>query len=135
MNWKRFVIAGFVASILFLLLDAIFGMLSGIIGQQVFGIPASQPDSAKMTAGVLFELVNGFILALIYAVIYTALPGKGWLKGISYALIVWGLRVVMWAFSTYMMTNMSPVLISITVVTGLIEMLVICIVIAAIYKE
>ena len=34
-----------------------------------------------------------------------------------------------------MMTDMSPVTISITVGTGLIEMLIICAVIAAIYKD
>jgi hypothetical protein len=47
---------------------------------------------------------------------------------------VWGLRVVMWAFSTYMMTDMAPVLIVINGVTGLIEVLILGIVIAAIYR-
>jgi hypothetical protein len=45
---------------------------------------------------------------------------------------VWGLRVVMGAFSTYMMTDTPPISIAITVVTGLIEVLILCIVIAAI---
>jgi hypothetical protein len=135
MYGKRLFLAGIAAAVLFLALDALFGVLGGVIAEQAFGIPAGQPDQAKMGLGLVFELVNGFMLALIYAMIHPALPGEGWKKGVSYGLIVWGLRVVMWAFSTYMMTSMSPILIGITVVTGLIEMLIICAVIAAIYKD
>jgi hypothetical protein len=133
MNAKRFILTGIVASILFLLLDAVFGVVGGIVGEQVFGIPSSAPDESKMGLGLLFELINGFMLAGIYALIHTSLPGDGWRKGLSYGLIVWGLRVLMWAFSTYMMTDMAPILISITVFTGLLEILVICVAIAALY--
>jgi hypothetical protein len=135
MNVKRLIIAGIAASILFLVLDAVFGVLGGMIGELAFGLPPGQPDEAKLVTGLVFELVNGFMLAVIYAIIYPALPGRGWKKGISYGVIVWGLRVVMWAFSTYMMTDLSPILIGITALTGLLEMLIICVVIAAIYTD
>jgi hypothetical protein len=134
MNVKRFLVAGIVVSILFLVLDAVFGVAGGMIGQQVFGLPAGQPDEAKMTIGLLFELINGFMLVAIYAVIHRGLPGQGWRKGVGYGFIVWGLRVVMWAFSTYMMTDMSPILITITVATGLVEVLILCVIVAAIYR-
>ncbi len=135
MNIKRFIIAGVAASVLFLVLDAVFGVVGGLIGDQCFGLPATQPDEAKMMIGLIFELINGSMLVLIYSVIHPSLPGQRWKKGISYGLIVWGLRVVMWAFSTYMMTDMSPSMIVITVVTGLIEVLILGIVIAAIYTR
>lgn len=134
MNVKRFVIAGIVASVLFLVLDAVFGVAGGLIGELVFGLAAGQPDESKMMLSPVFELINGFMLAGVYAVIHDSLPGEGWRKGLSYGLIVWGLRVVMWAFSTYIMTDMSPILIGITVVTGLVEVLILCVVIAATYK-
>jgi hypothetical protein len=134
MNVKRFVIAGIVASVLFLVLDAVFGVVGGLIGKSVFGLAAGQPDESKMMLSPVFELINGFMLTAVYAIIQDSLPGKGWKKGISYGLIVWGLRVVMWAFSTYMMTDLSPILIGITVTTGLVEVLILCIVIAAIYR-
>lgn len=135
MNMKRLVMAGIVASVLFLTLDAVFGIAGGMIANSVFGIPSAQPDEGKLAAGLIFELINGCMLAVIYAIIHPVLAGVGWKKGVGYGLIVWALRVVMWAFSTYMMTDMAPVLISITVVTGLIEMLIICVVIAAIYPD
>jgi hypothetical protein len=136
MNTKRLIVAGIAASVLFLVLDAVLGMAGGFIGAQVFGLPFEQPPGieAKMKFGLIFELINGFMLAVIYAVIHPSLPGRGWKKGISYGLIVWGLRVVMWAFSTYMMTDMAPVSIVINVVTGLIEVLILGIVIAVVYK-
>jgi hypothetical protein len=134
MNVKRFVIAGIVASVLFLVLDAVFGVAGGLVGESVFGLSAGQPDESKMMISLIFELINGFMLAAVYAIIYDGLPGKGWKKGFSYGLIVWGLRVVMWAFSTYIMTDMSPILIGVSVVTGLVEVLILCVVIAAIYR-
>jgi hypothetical protein len=110
-------------------------MAGGLIGTKLFGLPVAQPPGFEKKArlGLIFELINGFILALIYALLHASLPGRGWVKGISYGLIVWGLRVVMWAFSTYMMTDMSPILIGINVVTGLVEVLILGVAIAAIY--
>ena len=137
MNVKRLIVAGIVASVLFLVLDAALGMAGGLIGARVFGLPAEQPPGfeAKVQFGLIFELINGFMLAVIYAVIHPSLPGRGWKKGVGYGLLVWGLRVVMGAFSTYMVTDTSPISISITVVTGLIEVTILCIVIAAIYRD
>ena len=135
MNIGRFLFAGIVASVLFLVLDMALGMAGGLVATKLFGLPATQPQGfeKKMRLGLLFEPINGFMLALIYALIQASLPGQGWIKGVSYGLIVWGLRVVMWAFSTYMMTDMAPTLIGINVVTGLVEVLILGVVIAVIY--
>jgi hypothetical protein len=135
MNAGRFLIAGIVASVLFLVLDMAFGMAGGLIATRLFGLPAAGPPGIEKKArlGLLFEVINGFMLALIYALIHASLPGRGWVKGISYGLVVWGLRVIMWAFSTYVMTDMSPILIGVNVVTGLVEVLILSVVIALIY--
>jgi hypothetical protein len=136
MNVKQFLLAGIAASVLFLILDAVLGMAGGFVGAKIFGLSSEQPPGfeTKMKFGLVFELINGFMLALIYAVIHPSLPGEGWKKGIGYGLLVWGLRVVMGAFSTYMMTDVPPISISIGVVTGFIEVLILGITIAAIYK-
>jgi hypothetical protein len=113
----------------------VLGMAGGWLAIRLFGLPAAQPEGmeAKFKFGLLFELINGFLLALIYAVIHPCLPGRGWVKGVSYGLIVWALRVVMWAFSTYMMTDLPSATIGITVGTGLIEVLILGVVIALVY--
>jgi hypothetical protein len=135
MNVGKVVVAGIVASVLFLVLDMGSGMLSGVIGTRLFGLTVTQPPGIEKKArlGLIFEVINGFMLALVYALVQASLPGQGWTKGITYGLVVWGLRVVMWAFSTFMMTDMSPILIGIHVVTGLVEVLILGVAIAAIH--
>jgi hypothetical protein len=135
MNVGRLIVTGLVAAVLFLVLDMALGIVGGWLGTRLFGLPSARPAAigAKVKLGIVFELINGFLLALIYAVIHTALPGRGWSKGLSYGLIVWALRVVMWAFSTYMMTDLPPTAIGISVGTGLIEVLILGVVTAVVY--
>ena len=137
MNLTRLLVAGIAASILFLVLDAVLGMVGGLVGARVFGLSPQGPSQiqSKMVYGFVFEFINGFMLAVIYAVIHLSLPGQGWAKGISFGFLVWGLRVVMWAFSTYMMFDVPAVSIAITTLTGLIEVLVLGVAIAVIYPS
>jgi hypothetical protein len=136
-NLTRLFIAGIAASILFLVLDATLGMVGGLVEARVFGLSPRGPSQiqSKMAYGLVFEFINGFMLAVVYAVICSSLPGQGLAKGISFGFLVWGLRVVMWAFSTYMMFDVPAVSIAITTFTGLIEVLVLGVTIAAIYPS
>ena len=84
---------------------------------------------------MVFEVLNAFILVLVYTIIKQSLPGQGWIKGISYGLMVWALRVLMWAFSSYMIFDAHPTLLVVTAILGLVEVLILCIVIALIYKD
>jgi hypothetical protein len=137
MNIKRFILAWIVTTVLFLVLDMIFGTLGGFLTANITGAPIQGPVGleSKIFTGLIFEVINGFILVLIYAVIHPSIPGEGLVKGIYYGFIVWTLRVLMWAFSTYMMFEVSSVLLVVTTILGLIEVLILCVVIAAIYKK
>jgi len=137
MNIKRFILAWIVTSVLFLVLDMLFGTLGGYLTASITGAPIQGLGGieSKIFTGLIFEVINGFILVLVYVVIHASIPGKGLVKGIIYGLIVWAMRVLMWAFSTYMMFEVSPVLLVITTILGLIEVLILCVVIAAIYKK
>ena len=137
MNIKRFIIACLVTGILFLVLDILFGVLGGHLTAAISGsqVPSPSGIESKMTAGFVFEVINAFILVLVFSVIKGSLPGQGWVKGVSYGLIVWALRVVMWAFSSYMIFDAHPTLLVVTAVFGLAEVLILCIVIAIIYKD
>jgi hypothetical protein len=136
-NIKKFILAWIVTAILFLVLDMLFGALGGFLTANITGAPIQGPAGieSKIFTGFLFEIINGFILVLVYAAIHPSIPGKGLVKGIGYGLIVWALRVLMWAFSTYMMFDVSTVLLAVTTILGLIEVLILCIVIAVIYKD
>jgi hypothetical protein len=88
----------------------LFGVLDGLIhanpmAAKLFEIykPISR-TSVNFAAGILIDLVYGFILAGLFLLLYSSLPGEsGVLKGISFALVVWFLRVVMNVASQGMM--------------------------------
>lgn len=109
----------------------LFGILDGIINanplaQKLFEVykPIAK-TSMNFIAGILIDLAYGFILAGIYLILYTSLPGGiGVVKGISFALLAWFFRVAMQAASQWMMFKVPARTLLYSLVTGFIEMLV-----------
>jgi len=108
----------------------LFGILDGIINanplaQKLFEVykPIAK-TSMNFIAGILIDLAYGFILAGIYLILYTSLPGGiGVVKGISFALLAWFFRVAMQAASQWMMFKVPVRTLFYSLVTGFIEML------------
>jgi len=136
MKTKRFLLTWFTTSIMFLFLDMLFGILGGQITYLITGEAIIQPSGteSKFLWGILFDVINAFILVVIYGLIYRCLPGTRWLKGITYGFIIWGLRVWMWAFTSFIMFDASPILLLITVILGLFEVIILGIIIAILYR-
>jgi len=109
----------------------LFGILDGIINanplaQKLFEVykPIAK-TSMNFIAGILIDLAYGFILAGIYLILYTSLPGGiGVVKGISFALLAWFFRVAMQAASQWMMFKVPARTLLYSLVTGFIEMLI-----------
>jgi len=81
--------------------------------------------SVNALAGIVIDLAYGFILAAVFLLLYTSLPGEtGWVKGVSFALLAWFFRVVMSVASQWMMFNMPTSALCYTLITGLGEMLI-----------
>jgi hypothetical protein len=53
-------------------------------------MPAAGPPPAEFYyAGIAFQLMTGFLFALVYAVVKGAVPGKGWKnKGLMYGFLI-----------------------------------------------
>ncbi len=88
----------------------LFGVLDGFIHANPLAVKLFEVykpiarTSVNFVAGILIDLAYGFILAGLFLLFYTSLPGElGIVKGICFALIVWFLRVVMSAASQWMM--------------------------------
>lgn len=47
------------------------------------------PDPGSALFMAAFKIVAGLMMALVYAAIEPALPGRWWTKGLLYALMVW----------------------------------------------
>lgn len=108
-----------------------FGILDGLINGNPLATrlyTAFKPiakTSLNLAAGIIIDLVYGFVLAALFLLLYQSLPGQsGFLKGISFGLIVWFLRVAMGVASQWLMFKVPIKTLLYTLVAGLAEMLI-----------
>jgi hypothetical protein len=109
----------------------LFGVMDGLINanplaQRLYKIykPIAK-TSMNAPAGIVIDLVYGFVMAGIFLILYTSLPGElGLVKGISFAFLAWFFRVVMHVASQWMMFNVPMRALLYTLLTGLCEMLI-----------
>ena len=109
----------------------LFGIMDGVINANPLGqrlYEAYKPiakTSVNAVAGILIDLVYGFVMAGVFLLLYNSLPGgTGLVKGLSFALLVWFFRVVMHAASQWMMFNVPIEALLYSLVAGLAEMLI-----------
>jgi len=132
MNTKRVLVSSLVIGISFI----IFDMLIAVSINPLF---SSYSDlliwktPPNILAGLIFDLINGFILVAVYTIIYNGIPRLGWEKGLSYGMIVGLFRVVMASFSTIVMYNIPLTMVITSLITGYIEIILLCIILAVIY--
>ncbi len=108
----------------------LFGIMDGLINANPVGVgllavyrPIAR-TTLNISGGVLADLVFGFVLAAVFLLLFPSLPGdNGLIKGISYALLVWFFRVVMYVASNWVMFNVPETALVYLLITGLIEML------------
>ena len=108
----------------------LFGILDGLINanpvaQRLYAVykPIAR-ISLNVVAGVAIDLAYGFIMAAVFLLLYTSLPGEaGIVKGLSFAILVWFFRVVMSVASTWIMYTVPARTLLYTLFAGLAEML------------
>jgi len=119
-----YIVVSVISGILFAVMDGLIN--ANPLAVRLFEVykPIAR-KSVNFVAGMIIDLVYGFILAGLFLLLYASLPGEaGWVKGVSFALIVWFLRGVMSAASQWMMFNVPLKTVSYTLLAGLGEMLV-----------
>jgi len=112
----------------------LFGILDGVtnanpLAQRLYEVykPIAR-TSVDPVAGIAIDLVYGFIMAGVFLLLYRSLPGEtGLVKGVSFALLVWFFRVAMSAASQWLMFNVPVPALLYSLVAGLGEMLVLCV--------
>ena len=109
----------------------LFGLLDGLINVNPIAVKLYQVykpiarTSVNALAGVAIDLAYGFIMAAIFLLLYESLPGQsGIVKGLSFAVLAWFFRGVMYAASTWMMFDLPITLVGYGLVTASAEMLV-----------
>jgi hypothetical protein len=119
-----YIIVSIVSGILFGILDGVIN--ANPLAQRLYEVykPISR-TSINLLAGILIDLVYGFIMAGVFLLLYSSLPGEtGFVKGVSFALLVWFFRVVMSAASQWVMYKVPVAALLYSLVAGLGEMLI-----------
>ena len=120
----RYIIVSVVSGILFGILDGVIN--ANPLAQKLYAVykPIAR-TSLNPLAGIVIDLVYGFIMAGVFLLLYKSLPGEtGLVKGVSFAFLVWFFRVVMYAASQWVMFNVPLETLLYSLVTGLGEMLI-----------
>ena len=120
----RYVLAGVLSGML-------FGVMDGIIHANPFARklysyygPLAK-TSINPVAGVIVDLLYGFVMAAVFLLLFKALPGASSLaKGICFGAMVWFFRVVMSVAGDWVMLNVPPAALLYRLASGLAEMLV-----------
>jgi hypothetical protein len=120
----RYVIVSVISGILFGTMDGAIN--ANPLAQRLYEIykPIAK-TSINVPAGIVIDLVYGFVMAGIFLLLYKCLPGRnGFVKGMSFALMAWFFRVVMYAASQWMMFDVPIEALFYSLIAGLGEMLV-----------
>ena len=120
----RYIIVSIVGGILFGVMDGL--MNANPLAQKLNKVYKSMAKtSMNVPAGIVIDLIYGFVMAGIFLVLYNSLPGEiGVVKGICFAVLAWFFRVVMSVASQWMMFNVPMRTLLYTLFTGLCEMLI-----------
>jgi len=109
----------------------LFGLLDGLINANPLAkryYEVYKPiakTSLNPLAGILIDLIFGFVMAGVYLLLYNSLPGEtGLIKGLSYGVLAWFFRVVMQVASQWVMFIVPVKTLLYSLVTGLGEMLI-----------
>lgn len=120
----RYIIASVVSGVLFGAMDGLIN--ANPLARRLYEV--YQPIARKsmnVLAGVAIDLVYGFIMAGLFLVLYSSLPGEaGLVKGVSFAVLAWFFRIIMSVASDWMMFNIPIKALLYRLVTGLGEMLI-----------
>ncbi len=120
----RYIIISILGGILFGLLDGVIN--ANPLAQRLYEIykPIAK-TSINPLAGILIDLIYGFVIAGIFLLIYNSLPGEaGLIKGVSFAVLVWFFRVVMYAASQWIMYTIPLKTLLYSLIAGFFEMLI-----------
>lgn len=117
--------------VLSIISGVLFGVLDGLINvnplaSSLYAVykPIAR-TSINAPAGIAIDLIYGFVMAGVFLLLYASLPGEvGLIKGISFAILIWFFRVVMYVASQWIMFDVPVSALLYTLVAGLGEMLV-----------
>ena len=122
----RQILVGLAAGVAFLVLDGLLN--ANPLAQQVYAVyrPMAR-SSVNAVGGSLLDIAYGQILVALFVRLRRCLPGQtGLVKGMSFGVMVWFLRVVMRVAGEWVMTTVPVPTHMYSLAAGLVQMLLVC---------
>ena len=119
----KLIICSIIIGIIFIFLDILLAIILFPINSAYMDLPIWK-NPPNIIAGMIFDIINGFIVVLIYNLIKESIPFESWKKGTIYGIIMGLFRVAMMAFTTIVIYNVPIVLVIANLVSGFIEIIV-----------
>jgi hypothetical protein len=120
----RYILVSIVSGLLFGALDGVIN--ANPLAQRLYEVykPIAK-TSVNVPAGMVIDLVYGFVMAGVFLLLYESLPGDAnFVKGVSFAFLLWFFRVVMGVAGQWMTFNVPIGTLSYSLVAGLGEMII-----------
>jgi hypothetical protein len=121
---SRYLVVSLVSGLLFAVLDGLVNAnpLARDLYQTFKPIAKT---SINVTAGILIDLVYGFVMAGLFLTLYNCLPGRsGLVKGVAFAAMIWFFRVVMQVAGEWITLEIPVKALLYTLFAGAFEMLI-----------
>lgn len=110
----------------------LFGILDGLINANPLAnklFEVYKPivkTSINIPAGFVIDIIYGFVMAWLFLLLYKSLPGStNLIKGLSFGFLIWFFRVFMSVASSWMMYKIPTQTLFYSLISGLLEMLII----------
>jgi hypothetical protein len=132
---SRYLIVSLVSGLLFAFLDGLVN--ANPLARDLYQVfkPIAK-TSINVTAGILIDLVYGFVMAGLFLTLYNCLPGRsGLVKGVTFAAMTWFFRVLMQAVGEWITLEIPVKVLVYTMVAGAFEMLTLGILYGLTLKE
>ncbi|MFX0070158.1 MAG: hypothetical protein ACFFAO_03620 [Candidatus Hermodarchaeota archaeon] len=130
----KLIVCSLIIGILFIILD----ILRAIITYPIFSAYSYLPiwnTPPNILAGMIFDLINGFIIVFVYRILYEGIPSVKWCKGLYYGIIIGMFRVVMMTFSIIVLYNVPIIYVIVSLITGYIEIVILGVITSIIYEK
>ena len=125
MTVGRYIIVSLAGGILFGILDGLIN--ANPLAQKLFSYlkPIAKPK-INAIAGIIIDILYGFIMAAVFLLIHDSLPGESSIiGGLTYGVLIWFFRVFMRAASDWMTMQIPIKTLIYQLLTGAVEMSVI----------
>lgn len=142
-NYKKAVLWGAIVLIIYMLIGNLFYLNPVVmdIFQQYEGHPSMKPMDAFggmsnwIILNACFSILYIVFLIILYVKLFESIPGKGWIKGISYGIILGLVKAIPEAFNQLMVFNYPTELILVQLVIAILSLIIFGILISVAFNK